>query len=193
MHLLYVCVCVHAEKRAAKGLEPTQVQLKEQLTVQRSQRLAEVSNMQQHAKAMVVSSAASVQSCCEGLSHHMSTSKVAVCWQLCPACAWCSAGLALPQGGLACLCSRQHPCAEASEAICWSCNTHMPLCVFFCASALRATWCQALLPALSTLPWPSTQTVTRSQRRLMEQRRNLTRSMRRCCCRCGGGIVGVGD
>lgn len=47
-----------AEKHAAKALEADQVQLKEQLTVMRSQRMAEVSNMQQHAKAMVVGAAA---------------------------------------------------------------------------------------------------------------------------------------
>lgn len=48
-------MCVVAEKRAAKALEPEQAQLKEQLTVVRSQRMAEVSTLQQHAKAMVVS------------------------------------------------------------------------------------------------------------------------------------------
>lgn len=48
-------MCVPAEKRATKSLEPAQAQLKEQLTAMRTQRVAEVSNLQQHAKAMVVS------------------------------------------------------------------------------------------------------------------------------------------
>jgi hypothetical protein len=47
-----------AEKRAEKAMLPEQAQLKEQLAARRTQRLAEVSTMQQHAKAMVVSAAA---------------------------------------------------------------------------------------------------------------------------------------
>lgn len=60
--LPYVCLLLSTpttpttEKRAAKSMEPDQAQLKESLTVMRSQRLAAVSNMQQHAKTMVVSS-----------------------------------------------------------------------------------------------------------------------------------------
>lgn len=56
--VLCCVVLCRAEKHATKALEADQVKLKEQLTVMRSQRMAEVSNMQQHAKAMVVSAAA---------------------------------------------------------------------------------------------------------------------------------------
>jgi hypothetical protein len=64
------CCCCHvacgfAEKRAAKSIEPDQAALKEQLTVQRSQRLAEVSAMHQHAKTRVVSGCVQLWCACK--------------------------------------------------------------------------------------------------------------------------------
>jgi hypothetical protein len=70
-----------AEKRAAKALEADQVQLKEQLTVMRSQRMAEVSNMHQHAKTMVVSVCCSVV---VGVVGWMTHSKLALSHVLAP-------------------------------------------------------------------------------------------------------------